>query len=65
MGLGAYPGTDPLWLGMLGMHDTYRANMVTTDVIKPQYVIEQLYELTQGKAIITTEVGNEGNALYI
>jgi len=27
------------------------------DVIKPQYVIEQLYEITKGKAIITTEVG--------
>jgi len=27
MGLGAYPGTDPQWLGMLGMHGTYRANM--------------------------------------
>ena len=27
MGLGAFPGTDPLWLGMLGMHGTYRANM--------------------------------------
>jgi acetolactate synthase-1/2/3 large subunit len=27
------------------------------DVIKPQYVIEKLYELTKGKAIITTEVG--------
>ncbi len=26
-------------------------------VIKPQYVIEKLYELTKGKAIITTEVG--------
>jgi acetolactate synthase-1/2/3 large subunit len=25
--------------------------------IKPQYVIEQLYELTRGEAIITTEVG--------
>jgi acetolactate synthase-1/2/3 large subunit len=25
--------------------------------IKPQYVIEQLYEITQGDAIITTEVG--------
>jgi acetolactate synthase-1/2/3 large subunit len=30
MGLGAFPGTDPLWLGMLGMHGTYRANMVTS-----------------------------------
>ncbi|MFU8769060.1 MAG: biosynthetic-type acetolactate synthase large subunit [Desulfotignum sp.] len=27
MGLGAFPGTDPLWLGMLGMHGTFRANM--------------------------------------
>jgi acetolactate synthase-1/2/3 large subunit len=154
MGLGAFPGTDPLWLGMPGMHGTYRANMAigacdlligigvrfddrvtgridtfaphakiihvdidptsikknipvtvpivgdckaalkelnrlldkekvrftkkdrkawleqiekwksTTplkyeqkDVIKPQYVVEKLYELTKGKAIITTEVG--------
>jgi len=154
MGLGAFPGTDKLWLGMLGMHGTYRANMSvqscdlligigvrfddrvtgkvgtfaphakiihididptsirknipvtipvvgdckislaelnrlmakesftidkkgnklwldqieewnsTTplsydqkDTIKPQYVVAKLYELTQGKAIITTEVG--------
>lgn len=27
MGLGAFPGTDPLWLGMPGMHGTFRANM--------------------------------------
>jgi acetolactate synthase-1/2/3 large subunit len=27
------------------------------DCIKPQYVIEQIYEATQGEAIITTEVG--------
>jgi acetolactate synthase-1/2/3 large subunit len=154
MGLGSFPGTDPLWLGMPGMHGTYRANMaigacdlligigvrfddrvtgkvetfapnakiihididptsisknipVTVpivgdcknalrglnrllreekvkidkrsrkpwfeqiekwkstqplrykqkNVIKPQYVVEKLYELTKGKAIITTEVG--------
>ena len=154
MGLGGFPGTDPLWLGMIGMHGTYRANMCTgvcdlivaigvrfddrvtgkTDVfasqakivhididptsirknipvaipvvgdckqslkqlnkllddrdlgsleanrkdwleqiaewkstnplaynqedkIKPQYVVEKLYELTNGQAIITTEVG--------
>ncbi len=155
MGLGAFPGSDPLWLGMLGMHGTYRANMSvghcdlmiaagvrfddrvtgnvnkfaqnakivqididptsihkniavqcpivgdckaalegiiqlmdgqnmadfkqnrpawleqiedwksttplkyeqTKDVIKPQYVIEKLYEVTKGEAIITTEVG--------
>ncbi|HEA65602.1 MAG TPA: biosynthetic-type acetolactate synthase large subunit [Desulfobacterales bacterium] len=154
MGLGAFPGTDPLWLGMIGMHGTYRANMSTgdcdliiavgvrfddrvtgktgtfapqskivhididptsirknipvtvpvvgdckislkhinrlieevnlkdiikkrkkwleqielwkstkplaydqKDIIKPQYVVEKLYELTKGKAIVTTEVG--------
>jgi acetolactate synthase-1/2/3 large subunit len=27
MGLGAYPAHDPAWLGMLGMHGTYEANM--------------------------------------
>ena len=27
------------------------------DIIKPQFVIEKLYELTKGEAIITTEVG--------
>jgi acetolactate synthase-1/2/3 large subunit len=27
MGLGGFPGTHPLWLGMLGMHGTYYANM--------------------------------------
>ena len=27
MGLGAYPATDPLFVGMLGMHGTYEANM--------------------------------------
>ena len=154
MGLGGFPGTDPLWLGMVGMHGTYRSNMSigecdllfgigvrfddrvtgridafapnakivhididptsirknipvtipvvgdckTTlgqlnklidkedlgdlkkkrkkwfdqihhwkntkplayeqkDVIKPQYVVEKLYQLTKGNAIITTEVG--------
>ncbi len=155
MGLGAFPGTDPLSLGMIGMHGTYRANMCTSvcdlmiaigvrfddrvtgktdafasqaeivhididpttirrnipvtvpvvgdcrislqhlnrmiaevdlgdlhekrknwfaqidewknagslaynqgkDTIKPQYVVEKLYELTKGQAIITTEVG--------
>ncbi|MCP4744968.1 MAG: biosynthetic-type acetolactate synthase large subunit [Desulfobacteraceae bacterium] len=154
MGLGGFPGSDPLWLGMLGMHGTYRANMAISNcdvmiaagvrfddrvtgktecfasqakiihididptsirknvpvavpivgdckislqdlnckirehciakhnnkheqwikqiekwknehklafhqeqTIKPQYVVEKLYELTKGQAIITTEVG--------
>ncbi|MHC1710706.1 MAG: biosynthetic-type acetolactate synthase large subunit [Solidesulfovibrio sp.] len=27
MALGCFPASDPLWLGMLGMHGTYAANM--------------------------------------
>src|SRR5690606_3429568 len=27
MGLGGYPATDPQFVGMLGMHGTYEANM--------------------------------------
>jgi acetolactate synthase-1/2/3 large subunit len=31
LGLGAYPAGDPQWLGMLGMHGTYEANMSMHD----------------------------------
>ncbi|WP_457567287.1 biosynthetic-type acetolactate synthase large subunit [Desulfurobacterium sp.] len=31
MGLGAIPGTHPYFLGMLGMHGTYAANMAVTE----------------------------------
>lgn len=31
MGLGGFPGNNPLFLGMLGMHGTYAANMAITD----------------------------------
>ena len=31
MGLGCFPGTDPLFIGMLGMHGTYEANMAMHD----------------------------------
>jgi len=31
MGLGAFPATDPLFVGMLGMHGTYEANMAMHD----------------------------------
>jgi acetolactate synthase-1/2/3 large subunit len=31
MGLGAYPATDPQFIGMLGMHGTYEANMAMHD----------------------------------
>ncbi len=30
MGLGAFPASDPLWLGMVGMHGTYAANMAVS-----------------------------------
>jgi len=30
MGLGSFPATDSLWLGMLGMHGTYYANMAVS-----------------------------------
>src|SRR5215207_6499448 len=31
MGLGAYPASDRQWLGMLGMHGTYEANLAMHD----------------------------------
>jgi acetolactate synthase-1/2/3 large subunit len=31
MGLGAYPASEPQWLGMLGMHGTYEANNAMHD----------------------------------
>ena len=31
MGLGAFPGTDPQFIGMLGMHGTYESNMAMHD----------------------------------
>ena len=31
MGLGAYPASDPQFLGMLGMHGTYEANMAMSE----------------------------------
>ena len=31
MGLGAYPGDDPLWLGMVGMHGSFAANKAVSN----------------------------------
>jgi acetolactate synthase-1/2/3 large subunit len=31
MGLGAFPGSSPQWLGMLGMHGSYEANLAMHD----------------------------------
>ena len=33
MGLGGFPGTDPLSMGMLGMHGSYTANMAVANAI--------------------------------
>lgn len=49
----------PEWLGMI---DQWKSKYPLTytqgeDVIKPQYVVEQIWEATRGEAIITTEVG--------
>lgn len=47
------------WLDqILKWKETYPlAYEQTDDMIKPQYVVEKLYELSEGKAIIATEVG--------
>ena len=31
MGLGAYPASDPQWLGLVGMHGTYESNNAMHD----------------------------------
>ncbi len=31
MGLGGFPASDPLWLGMIGMHGNYHANMSSAE----------------------------------
>lgn len=40
-----------------GLKRKYPLKYKDSDKIKPQYVIEQLYEATKGEVIITTEVG--------
>ncbi|MDI7260971.1 MAG: biosynthetic-type acetolactate synthase large subunit [Thermodesulfobacteriota bacterium] len=35
----------------------YDLNYQQEQIIKPQYVVEKIYELTRGEAVITTEVG--------
>ncbi len=47
-------GSRPL---MNGRRSTPWATLTKADIIKPQYVVEKLDELTGGDAIITTEVG--------
>lgn len=53
------PKTNPLWWEKIKEWKTnyplrYRMDL---EEIKPQYVIERIYELTKGEAIVVTEVG--------
>ena len=56
-----FHGLDELrepWLGQIDeWKNSKRLAYKQDKVIKPQYVIEKLYELTRGEAVITTEVG--------
>ncbi len=46
------------WLEELNMYKyEHPLSYKMTDIIKPQYVVEKIYELTNGEAIIATEVG--------
>jgi len=51
--LGAWWDTIETWR----KRDCLKYDHGKNDVIKPQYVVEQVYKLTKGKAIIATEVG--------
>lgn len=52
------PGEHGDWLKQIAeWKRTLPLNYGDNGVLKPQYVIEQLYEVTKGDAIITTEVG--------
>jgi len=51
-------GQTAAWLEAVeGLKKKYPLRYKDGDKIKPQYVIEQIYEATKGDAIITTEVG--------
>lgn len=46
------------WLGqIIQWKSTYPLAYKQKDIIKPQYVVEKIYEITKGDAIICTEVG--------
>jgi acetolactate synthase-1/2/3 large subunit len=47
-----------VWLDLIAeWKEKYPLKYKFTDVIKPEYVIEQIFEMTGGDAIVTTEVG--------
>jgi acetolactate synthase I/II/III large subunit len=53
-----FSGSRGAWFEQIGAwKSTKKLDYEQLDVIKPQYVIEELHRLTKGEAIITTEVG--------
>ena len=52
------PKRHPEWIAQVqGWKEKYPLSYPQDDCLRPQYVIEQLYDLTKGEAIVTTEVG--------
>ncbi|MCW7753039.1 biosynthetic-type acetolactate synthase large subunit [Desulfobotulus sp. H1] len=63
MGLGAFPGTDEkLWLGMLGMHGTYRANMAISDCDLMLAIGVRFDDRVTGK---TDEFANQATIVHV
>jgi len=55
---GIFNGSRGAWFDQIEeWKSTKKLDYRQEDVIKPQYVVETLHRLTKGKAIITTEVG--------
>jgi acetolactate synthase-1/2/3 large subunit len=55
--IGKTPDTAE-WLGIVAdWKKKYPMKYKEAGLLKPQYVVEQIYEVTKGEAIITTEVG--------
>ncbi len=55
---GVFNGSRQVWFDQIEeWKSTKKLEYRQKDVIKPQYVVETLYRLTKGEAIITTEVG--------
>ncbi len=55
---GVFNGSRQVWFEQIGAwKSTKKLDYEQQEVIKPQYVIEELHRLTKGEAIITTEVG--------
>ncbi len=56
---GAVPKKDTEWIHTVrGWKEKYPLKYSKSqDIVRPQYIVERLYELTGGDAVITTEVG--------